>query len=160
MLYARYDAGKNVNGRIVNRETVYGIQKAELTIFSPQFSTKGTYVYQGINKDKHIAMICEDIKITGRYQPFEKGIVWNTERGAKFWLDGVGFIPKCQVTLTFRKGSESRSWDWNFDSWRKGEEKSFDTPVGQLTFDPDYIDMLISFPETSYKHDVDLTIKK
>lgn len=159
-MYARYEPGQDINGRQVGRMTVIGIQKADVTLLSPQFSTKGTYIYEGAEKDRDIAKICQDIKLMGRFQPFEKGILWNTERGAKFTLEGLAFLPKCQVTVTFRNASGSKNWYWDFDSWRQGEEKTFNSPAGQLTFDPDFIDMTIAFPGTNYKHEVTLTVKK
>jgi len=82
------------------------------------------------------------------------------KRTTKFTLEGLSFIPKCGVNLTFRKGFVSKGWYWEFDYWKQGEEKTFSTPAGQLTFDPDYIDMSISFPGTSYKHNVTLNIKR
>ena len=159
-MYARYNPGRVINGRPVGRMTVIGVQKADVTVLSPQFSTKGTYIYQGAEKDRDIATFCENLKFTGRYQPFEKGILWNTERGAKFTLDGLPFLPQCRVTVTFRTGFESKAWYWDFDSWRQGEEKTFNSPAGQLAFDPEHIDMSIEFPGTSYEHRVTLTVKR
>ena len=160
-MYARYDPGQVINGRTTGRMTVIGIQKADVTVLSPQFSTKGTYIYQGAEKDLDIATFPgENLKFTGRYQPFEKGVFWNTERGAKFTLDGLPFLPQCRVTVTFRRGLQSKAWYWDFDNWRQGEEKTFNSPAGQLTFDPDNVDMAVSFPGTSYEPRVRLTVSR
>jgi hypothetical protein len=159
-MYGRYDGGNEVLERQVGRATVLNVQKVEVTIFSPQFATLIEYVYQGTEKDRDIAERCKDLKFTGRYQPFVSGILWDTQRGAEFTLDGVAFIPKCRVDVTFRNGSQSKAWYWEHDYWKKGEKKSFSTSKGDLTFDPSHIDMAISFPGTGYVHKVTLSVNK
>jgi len=159
-LYARYSPGQEMLGRKSGRMTVSGIRQVDVTIYSPQFATLIKYVYEGVEKDRHIAAHCKDLTLKGRYQPFVGGMVWDTERGAYFTLDGVAVIPKCRVDLTFRRGSESKSFFWNFDYWKKGDEKWFGTSKGQLTFDPDSIEITVSFPDTNYKHERTLTVKK
>ena len=91
--------------------------------------------------------------------PFESGIFWDTQRGAEFTLDGVPFISNCQVKLTFDNGNKSTEVVWNIDSWGKGESKSFKTKEGQLTFDPDKINVDISFPGTGYVYKSTLEVK-
>ena len=159
-LYGRYEGGNEVLERSVGRTTVTNVQKLDITIYSPKFATLIEYTYQGNEKDKDIAKRCEKLKFTGRYQPFVSGIIWDTERGAEFTLDGVSGIPKCRVDVTFRNGSKSKVWYWEYDYWLKGVKKSFNTPKAGLTFDPAQIDMKISFPGTSYKHEVTLTVEK
>ena len=68
-------------------------------------------------------------------------------------------IPKCRVDVTFGRGSESKGYYWNLDYWKKGNEKWFGTSKGQLTFDPDNIDLTVSFPGTNYKHSATLAVK-
>lgn len=160
-MYARYEPGQEILDRPeAGKFTVTEIQKADVSIWSPKYTTALTYVYQGAEKDKDIAERCKDLKFTGRYQPFVSGIIWDTQRGAEFTLDGVAFIPKCRVDVTFRNGSQSKAWYWEHDYWMKGSKKSFSTPKGGLTFDPSHIDMAISFPGTSYTHEVTLTVNK
>ena len=151
-MYARYAPGKELLGRKDLRETVNSVKQLDVTIYSPQFATLIKYVYEGPEKDKYIAALCKDLKFTGRYQPFVGGRIWDTEQGAYFTMNGVDVIPKCRVTVTFRRGSQSKGWYWNFDSWQKGDEKWFRTPKGELTFDPDNIDLTVSFPDTNYQY--------
>ena len=160
-MYAQYDLGQEwATGRpgLAFRKTVTDIQKATVSVWSPKLSTEMTYVYQGAEKDKDIAALCKTIKFTGSYQPFEGGVFWNTNRGAKFSLEGIAFLPKCQATVTFRKGSDMKQWRWDFDSWKQDEVKTFDG-AGQLTFDPDYVDLSIAFPGTSYTQRTRLTVR-
>lgn len=157
---ARYAGGTELLGRNVGRTSVLEVQKVDVTIYSPQFATLIAYVYQGEEKDKDVAERCKDLKFTGRYQPFKSGILWDTQRGVKFTLDGVAGIPKCRVDITFRKWMQSKTYHWELDGWLKGEEKSFTTSKGDLTFDPTKIDMSISFPGTNYKHEVTLKVTR
>ena len=160
-MYARYEPGQEILDRPdAGKTTVSKIQKADVSIWSPKYTTTLTYTYQGAERDKDIAERCKDLKFTGRYQPFESGIIWDTQRGAEFTLDGVAVIPECRVDVTFRNGSQSKVWQWEHDNWTNGEEKSFRTSEGDLTFDPSHIDMTISFPDTSYTHEVTLTVNK
>jgi hypothetical protein len=94
-----------------------------------------------------------------RFRPFESGL-WDTQRGAFFTPDGVAFIPKCRVDVTFRRGSQSKGWYWEVDYWKKGEEKTFDTQKGQLLFDPYDIEVVISFPGTSYQYKATLVVSE
>jgi hypothetical protein len=159
-MYARYEPGQEILGRKVGRMSVDSVQQLDVTVYSPQFATAINYVYQGTVKDNKIAEKCTNLKVSGRYRPFKSGFVWDTQRGAYFTLDGVSFVGKCRVDVTFRRGNRSEGWYWQFDYWKKGEEKTFDTQKGQLTFDPDNIDMVISFPGTNYKYETTLDVKR
>tara|TARA_R110002167_G_scaffold300470_1_gene504801 strand:- start:344 stop:1639 length:1296 start_codon:yes stop_codon:yes gene_type:complete len=156
--WGRYQSGVKVLGRTVERTTVKNVQELDITIYSPQFATQIHYVYQGAEKDKDIAHICKDLSFQGAYQPHESGIIWDTQRGAQFTMNGVSFLPKCRVDVTFRKANQSKGWFWNLDSWNKGETKSFNTPKGGLSFDPDKVDFEVSFPDTNYKYKTTLTV--
>jgi hypothetical protein len=159
-MYARYEPGQEILGRQAGRMTVTEIQKADVTVWSPQFTTSLTYTYHGTAKDKDIAERCSKMSFTGRYQPFQKGILWNTQRGCYFTLDGFPYTPKCRADVTFKNGTQSKGWYWEFDYWKAGDEKYFGTNEGQLTFDPEAIDLTLSFPGSSYQHKVTLNINE
>jgi hypothetical protein len=152
-MYARYAPGEEILGRKVGRMTFNKVKQLDVTIYSPQFATLIKYVYEGPEKDKHIAALCKDLKFTERFQPFVGGMIWDTKRGVYITLDGVEFIPKCRVDVTFRQGSQSKGLFWDVDDyWKKGEEKWFGTSKDELTFDPDNIDLAVSFPGTNYQY--------
>lgn len=159
-MYAKYEPGQLLLGQQTGRMTVSEIQKAEVSVWSPKFTSSQTYTYQGAEKDKDIAERCSKINLTGRYQPFVKGTLWSTQRGCYFTLNGFPYTPKGRATVTFKKGKESKAFGWDFDSWKAGEEKYFGTTAGQLEFDPDSIDIALSFPGTSYQHKVNLQVVK
>jgi hypothetical protein len=97
---ARYSPGKEIGDRPeALKTTVRAIQEADVSIWSPKFTTRLNFIYHGPEKDKDVARYCEDLKFTGRYQPFVSGLVRDTERGAEFTLDGLNYIPKCRVDL-------------------------------------------------------------
>jgi hypothetical protein len=129
--------------------TVYSVDTVDVTIFSPQYSTKIHYVYSGAEKDKDIADYCKDATFKWRYQPFEAGIIWNTDRGVVLTLDKIAFIPKCRVDVTFKSGRQSKGWYWEFDQWKRGETKTFSHR--DLNFDPDTIEVTVSFPGTNHR---------
>ena len=158
-MHARYEPGKEILDRPdAGSQTVTGIQNADVTVWSPKFSTKLTYKYQGSEKDNDIADRCKEMTFTGRYQPFEDGILWDTYPGVDFWLNGIATVPKCRVDVTFRNDSKSRSWYWEHESWKPGEKKSFNTSENELEFEASHVDLAISFPGSSYKHEVTLTV--
>ncbi len=157
-MWGRYQGGQKILGRTVDKTTVTYVQEMEITIYSPQFATQIQYVYKGAEKDKDVAHLCKNLSFQGAYQPYEAGVLWDTQRGAQFTLNGVSFLPKCRVDVTFRKGDQSKVWYWEHDSWMKGETKHFTTPAGGLEFEPDKIDFEVSFPETNYKHKATLPV--
>lgn len=157
-MWGRYQGGQKILGRNVEKTTVTNVLELDITIYSPQFATQIYYEYKGEEKDKDVAYRCKDLSFHGTYQPYESGILWDTQRGAQFTLNGVSFLPKCRVDVTFRKGDQSKGWYWNHDSWMKGETKYFSSPKGGLSFEPDKIDLEVSFPHTNYKHKVTLPV--
>ncbi len=159
-VYARYELGTTLLEKQVGRMTVTEIKQVDVTIYSPKFATISRYIYEGNEKDKDFARRCKDLKFTGRYQPFVSGLIWDDERAAYFTLKGIEGIPECKVDVTFRNAEQSKGWSWSFDSWKRDEEKSFTTAKGDLAFDPNIIEMSISFPGTSYKHEVELTVNE
>jgi uncharacterized protein (TIGR03000 family) len=149
VIYCRYDTGKVVLDRIFGARTVDKVDTVAVSIFSPTFATNISYKYSGEEADKDIKSFCDKTRFSLRYQPFVPGLFWDTQRGAYIKLEeGVRWIPKCEVELTFKNGLQSKTWRWSFDRWDKGEEKRFDTPKGGLTFDPKSIELVISFPNT------------
>jgi hypothetical protein len=149
--YARYSAGTVVSGRYVGRMTVFNVSTVGVTLLSPRFSTKVSYTYIGQEKDKDIAKHCKDVKLSWRYQPFVKGIIWDTQRGVKVTLTDCPRFGKCRIDLSFKRGKDSKQWYWSIDSWKPGEEKTFNPPTGGLSYDPTTIEAVLSFPGTAYK---------
>jgi hypothetical protein len=152
-IYARYDPGKAILDRAhAGRMTVTQIQKADVSIWSPTYSTNLSYTYQGEEKDKDIAERCKDLRFSGSYQRYVSGLVWDTQPGLKCKLEGVSIIPKCRVDVTFSNSSNSKSWYWELEYWEVGDEKEFTRTNEELDFLPTNVDMVVTFPNASYKH--------
>lgn len=150
---ARYENGGIIpTNPEAGRTKVDGLQQAEIIILSPQYSTELAYQYQGEQKDQDIARWCHGLSLVGRYQPFEKGLLWNTERGVEFTLDGIESIPDFTAHVTFRSGKMSKGLLVYHDGWKKGETKAFKPAKGELTFDPTHIDVELSFGGTSFRY--------
>jgi hypothetical protein len=151
-LYALYAPGVLVEGKKVGAETVADVDRVEVTAWSPAATVKEAYAYLGAERDRDVEAWAKGIKLTGRYQPFERALFSaNTERGIRLTLAEGPALAKCRVELTFTGGSGARSWFWNVDSWGKGEEKMFTTPAGGLTSDPSQVQVVMSFPRSGYK---------
>lgn len=151
-LYARYRPGFLWKDRRVANQSVPDVDSVDVTVLSPRFSTQLHYVYAGAEKDKQVATLCQNMKLTWRYQPFAKAILFSdTQRGVKLTLADYPYLGKCKVNVRFRCGAEVKGWQWELDSWKQGEEKTFETPAGQLAEDPDTIEVLLSFPRTNYQ---------
>lgn len=157
---ARYENGGIIpTNPEAGRTKVDGLQQAEIIIWSPQYSTELAYQYQGEQKDQDIARWCHDLTLMGRYQPFEKGLLWNTERGVEFTLDGIESIPDFTAHVTFRSGKMSKGLLIYHDGWKKGETKAFKPAKGELTFDPTHIDVELSFGGTSFRYKTTMEVK-
>ncbi len=156
-MYARYAPDYDLLGR-KGRMTVYNVDTVDVTIFSPKFSTTIHYVYTGAEKDKDVAEWCKDAHLTWWYQAFEEGIFFDTYRGVKLRLDKPAILPKCRVDVTSKSGWQSKGLYWEFDYWEQGDTKTFSHK--DLTFDPDTIEVVISFPGTNHRINRTLNRKK
>ena len=163
-MIARYDPGTKLLGRDVGRMTVYDVSTVEATVLSPKFSTKVNYVYEGAEKDKDVARRCKELTVSWRYQPFKEGVFGgafgNTERGVIMAINDVPYVNKCRVDVNFIRGSLNKEYYWSLDSWKQDEEKTFVTSAGNLTYDPEKIEVVISFPGTNHKERFTLKVDK
>ncbi len=158
---ARYSAGQKFGSRdVAFRTTVYDIQKATVTIWSPKYTTAIDYVYEGKERDRDIAEACKNLSFSGKYLPFSSGIFWNTQRGVEFTHDGLDFLPPSRAEIAFKSRTNSKSYVSNNDTWLCGNSKTFRTAEGQLNHDPNSIELTLSFPRSEYRHKVTLNLGK
>lgn len=151
-LYGRYEVGTQALGKSIGQTTVASIQKIDVDVLSPTFSTSLSYRYTGKARDSDIATYCKPLTFHDRYQPYvQRKFLPDTKRGVEFTLDGLEAIPKCQVKVTFWGGAHQKSETWEFDYWKRGDKKTF-RPKEPLEFDPSMVTMKISFPGTDYTH--------
>lgn len=158
-VFVRYETGQEVNGRTVDRTTVRLVQTVKVTVYSPKLSAAVNYTYQGEEKTKDFAERCAKLTLSGQYRPFAHHFLLDDQRAAIVTLDGVDVLPPCTVTVAFVRGSESKSWLWNIDGWKRNEKKTFATSKGELPWDPDRIDLSIGFPNSTYEFKERFSIK-
>ena len=84
-MYSRYEPGKQILDRAeAGKSTVTGIRRAELSVWSPNFTTTVPYTYAGSEKDKDVAKRCEKLTFVGHFQPYQRGRLWNTRLGVEY----------------------------------------------------------------------------
>ena len=151
-IHARCTKGTEVLGEMYGRRTVPRVESIVTSLWSDEL-TRGpeTSIYAGAERDADVGRYCGDMKVDASYQPFAKGIFWNTERGVIVRLRGLKFAPNPRVTVFFTRGSSELSWYWDFDRWDEGQEKILDSG-GKLPWDPESYRVVVGFPDTAYKH--------
>lgn len=102
-MYAQYKVGVALpDGTQADSQCVAAIQSAEISLWSPEYSTQFRHEYQGTARDADIRTLGELLKIQGKFIPFQTGILWDTEPGAELKLQGIEWLPPGKVTLVFR----------------------------------------------------------
>lgn len=149
-MYAQYKVGFALpDGTQADSQSVAAIRAADLSLWSPEYSTQFHHDYQGAERDRDVQKYCEPLELIGTFIPFHAGILRDTEAGAEFILKGVKSLPPGTVTLTFRGPNQRRSWSWNQTGWSEGEKQSFYTPKGELKFIPQEVKVRLTFPDTA-----------
>jgi hypothetical protein len=150
--WARFDSTVFLGDRPYGKVMVTDVNRVDVTIHSPSFATSIRYKYDSTERDKDVAEICNRLTFKGEYQPFKEGMFWNTERGIAITMTGIDKLPPCRVDLVFQKGWDLKKFEWDIDSWKRDETRTFSTSAGQLTDDPARVHMRITFKNTGYVH--------
>jgi len=149
---AKYTAGDESLGFPVGRQSVKDVSAVTVSVWSDELSQEGiAYAYAGPEHDADVARYCATMRVRVQYRPFQRGLLWNTERGADAWLEGIPFVPRPRITATFRRGPSTLSWYWDFERWADGERKTLDAG-GKLPWDPEEITVEVTFPNTGSRH--------
>lgn len=152
VLLARYTPGDMVLDATIGRQTVPDVANVVVSLWAEELAQEGiTYAYAGAERDADIARACAGMQILVHYQLFEPGRIWDTPRGLEVWLDGIATLPKPTITATFRRGARTKILSWSFPRWDRGERKVLRASES-LDFDPEAVDIEVSFPRTKYKH--------
>jgi hypothetical protein len=151
-LYARCPTGTELFGETVGRRSVPRVESIVASVWSDELKCESiTYAYAGPERDADVGRYCRSMAIEAAYRPFERGLLWNTERGLLVRLGGIDRVPNPRVTVSFRRGADELSWFWDFDRWDEGEEKVLDA-AGKLPWDPESYSIVVGFPDTSYAY--------
>jgi hypothetical protein len=60
-------------------------------------------------------------------------------------------LPDCRYSVTFCKGTDRKTWYRDLDNWKNGENAKIEPGNEKLTFEPDTVEVEISFPRSTYK---------
>ncbi len=150
-LFATYGTGVLVEGRAVGAATVPNVESLQVTAWCPDATMREVYAYLGAERDKDVEAWAKSIRIVGRYQPFVKGILSDTQRGIRLTLAEGPPIGKCRVDLTFTGGGATKRYFWELTSWAVGEVKVLSPPAGALNVDPSQVEVELGFPRSTYK---------
>jgi hypothetical protein len=148
-LYAAYDVGTRVLETTVDRQTVTLIQEVRTSLYCDELTaTAIPYRYAGQERDKDITRYLNQmLKPKSSYQPFSKGLIWDTQRSVVVSFDGLQFLPKGTVTVTAKNGSDSAIQRQTFDFWKGGDNRWIQ--FNEITWNPSEWTVAFSFDNTS-----------
>ena len=150
-LAAPYTMGEPVLGEVMNRSTVMNAKIVTVTIQSPKYSTRLAYATDPKVQDQAVAVLCSHLTFAGTVTQ-NKHLLSPDTYTLAVTLDGMPFIPKNRVTLTLHQGKQSNSFAYNFDSWKKGETKTFSL----LPYNPDKTEISIAFPDCNFVYKAEI----
>jgi hypothetical protein len=151
-LFLHGDLGiKLENGETIGQRCAEATNKVDVTLLSPKFSTSVQYLYNDVERGKTHAVLFKNIKLSGSYQKNEPGIFSDWQRSFTTTLQTNITLPDCRYSVTFCKGTKRETWYKDFSSWKNGESAKIEPGNDKLTFDPDTVEVEISFPRSDYK---------
>lgn len=162
--YARYGIGIKANDEVYGRQTVLGVQELHVSVWADQLSQEGVvYRYPGPERDKDIeAELSASLKVLYNYHVHQFFVGGPT---ITLVPNGIGELPAHTVTLVFRAKAGTpaaqpwkRSWEGQ-PSWPVNQSRKFDLE-GKLPFDPETMDIELSFPTTSYVYRRTVQVEK
>jgi hypothetical protein len=149
-LFATYAHGQKIFGRMIGQLTFNQVTAITVTLLSPEFSTQIHSAYDEATRDKQIADICKNLKITYHYTVHHA--LLSTTRDGDLTMDGVASLPASTLDLTMHKGDKLRTYRLALSPWKQSERKTFPA----LTLPADTIDVVLSFPNTTYRYQTTL----
>jgi hypothetical protein len=149
-LLASYAHGQKIFGRMIGQLTFNQVSAATVTILSPSYSTQLHCTCDAATRDQQITALCKNLNITYHYT-VRQGLLIKTNDG-DLTMDGVTMLPACMLDLTMHNGTKSRFYHISLSPWKASERKTFP----QLTFPADTIDVVLTFPNTSYRYQTTL----
>ncbi|MDR0391768.1 MAG: hypothetical protein LBH59_07670, partial [Planctomycetaceae bacterium] len=144
-----------------SKRRVDDTKKIDVTLLSPNFSTAVSYLYTDIERGKAQAILFKDIELSGSYQEKKSGFLYSRQRsfttklGTIYGYDREILFPNCRYSVTFCKETTRKTWYLELPpkrvSPRQQESLVMKPKKDELTFDPDTVEVEISFPYSDYK---------
>ena len=137
---------------VIKSAAVHLVQSLKVALWADELSQEDlVYHYAGPEREKDIARYLRNMIVASRYRPFAKGLFFDTQRGLQLWLRGVELNRAFKIIVQFQRGNQGKSIEWTFTGWKPDEQKTLDTLVGDLPWDPEWYSLEIYFPELDYK---------
>jgi hypothetical protein len=139
------------NGEVIGQRCVAATNKVDVTLLSPKFSTSVQYLYNDVECGKTHAILFKNVKLNGSYQKNEPGIFSDWQRSFTTTLQTDITLPDCRYSVTFCKGAKRETWSRDVTEWKNGKRVKIKPGNDKLTFEPDTVEVEISFPRSDYK---------
>ena len=151
-IYGEYAGDAKIQDRFVKSAAVHLARSIKISLWADELSQEEqVYHYAGAERDKDLARYLRNMAIDSRYRPFAKGVFFDTQRGLHLWRRGAELNRAFKIIVQFQRGNKGKSLEWTFNGWKPDEQKTLDTLVGDLPWDPEWYSLEIYFPELDYK---------
>jgi len=151
-IYCEYAGDAKIQDQFIKSAAVHLVQSLKVSLWADELSQEDlAYHYAGAERDKDITRYLRNMTIASRYRPFAKGLFFDTQRGLHLWLRGVELSRAFKIIVQFHRGNKGKSLEWIFTGWKPDEQKTLDTLVGDLPWDPEWYSLEIYFPDLDYK---------
>jgi hypothetical protein len=144
------------NEEMLGQMCVPQVSKVEVTLLSPKFSTSVQYAYDKAERGKTYAILFKNVKATGSYQKKEPGIFSDYQRSFTTTLATEQNLPACRYSVTFsrqngwREREDRETWFRDLKGWKNGESVKIEPGNDKFTFEPDTVEVEISFPDSTH----------
>ena len=142
------------------KSTVNGIQNVTLSVYSNSYSTEFITDYTKEEKEKDVKESLKNVDLACKYQAFEAGLIWDTNRGVRIKMTGFPILIKPRVTVTFSSAGflgQSKALYWDLEILEAGMEKTFESK--EFTFNPTNIKIKITLPYCDHEIIKDFAVK-
>jgi hypothetical protein len=127
-----------------------GVERIEVTYFSPQYSTVSNFDYDDKERGKDYAELFKNagIQIVG-YRSRKPGLFKDWERLLRIRLTGDD-IPACQIAVIFTRNAWSYAHYEDCSYWSVGTAIDIKPGNENLTYDPEEITIKVKVPRSTF----------
>ncbi|MDR2172006.1 MAG: hypothetical protein LBP59_17820 [Planctomycetaceae bacterium] len=129
--------------------TTTKVERLEVTILSPEYSTTIEYNYNQKERDKDYAAFLKDVRLIAVGYRFRKeGVFKDWETLIQLCMTGAN-LANCKLVVTFKNGNQNYSCAVDYTSWDHNTNAIVKPGNNNLTFKPNKIIAEIRFPRSS-----------
>lgn len=145
-LHTRYDLGRVVLETEVWRTTVTNAATIDVDVWAPAVRWSGVYSYRGAELERDIETICEPLKLSAVYVPYEEGILLDTKSKLTLTMRGVPQLPTTRVIAVFEGETKQKSVTWDIDRWAADSKIELKLENDAVDFVPQRLAIRLEFP--------------